>query len=644
VRVDRPRARYFRYAGHDVLEARLAADEPTTPMGRGFQRFRRTMFGRPLASDEELEQRLPKWKALPIFSSDVMSSVAYAGEAAMFSLAAAGTAAFGLLMPISILIVILLFIVTFSYRQTIRAYPNGGGSYIVARANLGVLAGLIAAASLLVDYVLTVAVSVSSGIYNLASAIPLIRGLEVELIVVSIGLITVVNLRGLRESGTVFAAPTYLFLGGMLLMIGLGIARTLIGDPPVAPAVPPYQPPIESLSLLILARAFADGCSAMTGTEAVANGVPAFKPVEWKNAQRTMLTMSVLLATMFLGMSYLIGVTGAQPAANGDSVLSQVAAAVFAGRTPLYYVLIFATMGILVLAANTSFADFPRLSSILARDGFFPRQFAFRGDRLAFSVGIVFLALASIVLVVVFSGDVNRLIPLYAIGVFTSFTLSQSGMVRHWWVERGAGWRRSLTVNAIGAFVTAIVVVIFAIAKFGLGAWLVLVIVPVLVAAMLFIRREYAAEERGLAVRPELVFAGPNRRGRVLVAASSMNRALVQAVKVAETMSDKVDLIHVTTDPDEGEGFRERVEQQLPGVRVVIVESPYRTLLKPFVRYVESAAREDPDRVTIVLLPEHMPRHWWDRVLYNQNAHRVREALVGHKEIVVLDAPYRRDT
>ena len=644
VRVDRPQARYFRYAGHDVLEARLAADEPTTPMGRGLQRFRRTMFGRPLASGEELEQRLPKWKALPIFSSDVMSSVAYASEAAMFTLAAAGTAAFGLLMPISVLIVLLLFIVTFSYRQTIRAYPNGGGSYIVARANLGVLAGLIAAASLLVDYVLTVAVSVSSGIYNLASAIPQIRGLEVELIVISIGLITVVNLRGLRESGNVFAAPTYLFLGSMLLMIGLGIVRTIMGDPPVAPAVPPYQPPIESLSLLILARAFADGCSAMTGTEAVANGVPAFKPVEWKNAQRTMLTMSVLLATMFLGMSYLIGVTGAQPAANGDSVLSQVAAAVFAGRTPLYYVLIFATMGILVLAANTSFADFPRLSSILARDGFFPRQFAFRGDRLAFSVGIVFLALASIVLVVVFSGDVNRLIPLYAIGVFTSFTLSQSGMVRHWWVERGDGWRRSLTVNAIGAVVTAVVVVIFAIAKFGLGAWLVLVIVPVLVAAMLFIRREYRAEELGLSVRPELVFVGPNRRGRVLVAASSMNRALVQAVKVAETMSDKVDLIHVTTDPDEGESFRERVEQQLPSVRVVIVESPYRTLVKPFVRYVESAAEEDPDRVTIVLLPEHMPRHWWDRVLYNQNAHRVREALVGHREIVVLDVPYRRDT
>jgi amino acid transporter len=643
VRVERPHARYFRYTSPGVLEARLAADEPTTALGRGLQRFRRTMFGRPLASDEELEQRLPKWKALPIFSSDVMSSVAYAGEAAMFTLAAAGTAAYGYLMPISVLIVVLLFVVTFSYRQTIRAYPNGGGSYIVARANLGVLPGLIAAASLLVDYVLTVSVSVSAGIYNLASAIPIMHGFEVELMVLSIGLITVVNLRGLRESGTIFAAPTYLFLGSMLLMLGLGIVRTLLGSAPVAAAVTPYQPPVESLSILILARAFADGCSAMTGTEAVANGVPAFKPIEWKNAQRTMLTMSVLLATMFLGLSYLIGVTGAQPSADGVSVLSQVTEAVFAGRTPLYYVLIFATMGVLVLAANTSFADFPRLSSILARDGFFPRQFAYRGDRLAFSVGIVFLALASIALVVVFSGDVNRLIPLYAIGVFTSFTLSQSGMVRHWWVERGEGWRRSMTVNAIGAVVTAIVVVIFAIAKFALGAWIVVVIVPVLVGVMLFINREYRAEERGLAVRPDLVFGRPDRRGRVLVAASAMNRAMIQAVKVAETMSDEVELIHVTTDPDEGEAFRERVERQLPGVHVVIVESPYRTLVKPLVRYVETAAREDPRRVTIVLLPEHMPRHWWDRALYNQNAHRVRQALIGHRDIVVLDAPYRRE-
>jgi hypothetical protein len=346
---------------------------------------------------------------------------------------------------------------------------------------------------------------------------------------------------------------------------------------------------------------------------------------------------------MFLGMSYLVGVTGAQPAANGDSMLSQVAAAVFYGRTPLYYVLIFATMGILVLAANTSFADFPRLSSILARDGYFPRQFGFRGARLAFSVGIAFLAFASILLVVVFGGDVNRLIPLYAIGVFTSFTLSQAGMIRHWWVERGPGWRRSMSVNTVGAIVTGIVVVIFAIAKFALGAWVVLIIVPVLVAAMLFVHREYRAEERGLAVRPDLVFGGPARRRRVMVAAPSVNRAVVQAVRVATTMSREVDLVHIATDPEEGEAFRERAEQQLPGVRMVIVESPYRTLVRPFARYVEVVADEDPEAVTIVLLPEHMPRHWWEGVLYNQNAHEIRAALVGRREVVVLDVPYRRD-
>ncbi len=643
VRVARPHARYFRYSAPGTLVARLTADEPTTAAGRWSATIRHGLFGRPLATDEELEQRLPKWKALPIFSSDVMSSVAYASEAALFTLAVAGPAAYGYLMPISFLIVALLFVVTFSYRQTIRAYPNGGGSYIVARANLGTLPGLVAGASLLVDYVLTVAVSVSSGVYNLASALPSLRGFEVEVIVASIVLMTVVNLRGLRESGTVFASPTYLFLGSMLLMLGLGVVETVLGSPPVAPAVPPYAPPIEGLSVLILARAFADGCSAMTGTEAVANGVPAFKPVEWKNAQKTMLTTSVLLAIMFLGMSWLVGVTGAQPAANGDSVLSQIAAGVFAGRTAPYYILIFATMGILILAANTSFADFPRLSSILARDGFFPRQFAFRGDRLAFNVGIVFLALASVALVVAFGGDVNRLIPLYAIGVFTSFTLSQSGMVRHWWTERGPGWRRSLVVNAIGATVTAVVLVIFAIAKFALGAWLVIVIVPVIVAAMLFIRREYRTEEYGLDVRTDIVISAPRRRQRVMIAASSVNRAVVQAVKVALTMGDEVNLVHVTTDTEEGEAFRERAERQLPGIPVVIVESPYRTLVRPFVRFVEVAAGEDPDAVTIVLLPEHMPLHWWDRALYNQSSHRIRRALVGRREIVVLDVPYRRD-
>jgi hypothetical protein len=355
-----------------------------------------------------------------------------------------------------------------------------------------------------------------------------------------------------------------------------------------------------------------------------------------------MLIMSTLLAVMFLGMSYLVGVTGAQPAANGDSILSQIAAAVFYGRTPLYYILIFATMGILVLAAQTSFADFPRLSSILGRDGFFPRQFSFRGERLAFNAGIVALAIASILLVVAFNGQVNSLIPLYAIGVFTAFTLSQAGMVRHWYLERGPGWRRNAIINATGATATGVVVIVFAIAKFALGAWIVLIIVPALVAVMLFIKREYNKESHGLAVRESLVFERPTRRSRIIVAAPALSRAVVQAVRVAETMGDDVEVVHVSSDSAEAEQFREQFERQLPGIHVVLVESPYRSLVNPFVRYLEVAQEKDPRPVTIVLLPEHSPRHWWDRYLYNSNAHRLRSALVGRKDIVVLEVPYRR--
>ncbi|HEX8940363.1 MAG TPA: APC family permease [Candidatus Limnocylindrales bacterium] len=640
--VDRPHARYFRYTAPGRLAAKLAVEEPSGTLERGLFRVRRTLFGVPIPSEAELAERLPVWKALPVFSSDVMSSVAYASEASLFTLLAAGSLYFHLLLPIAVLIVALLFIVTFSYRQTIRAYPNGGGSYIVAHANLGVLPGLVAAAALLTDYVLTVSVSVSSGVQALYSAIPVLAPFAVPLIVVSILAVMTVNLRGMRESGTIFALPTYLFLASMLLVLGTGIIRTLLGAPPHVTGVTPAHVPVEAFGALLLARAFADGASAMTGTEAVANGVPAFKPPEWKNAQRTMLLMSVLLGTMYLGTSFLALVSGATPAASGESVLSQIGRSTV-GYGPLYYVLQFATMGILVLAANTSFADFPRLSSILARDGFFPRQFAYRGERLAFNAGIVVLAAVSILLVVVFEGNVNALIPLYAIGVFTSFTLSQAGMVRHWLAERGAGWRRSAVINGIGATATAIVTVIFAIAKFALGAWIVLIIVPLLVVAMLFVHREYAAEAAGLEVRSNVIIRPPHRRQRVVVAAPRLDRSVVRAVKVGLTMGHEVDVVHVTADPEEGDAFRARVERQLPNVHVVIVESPYRTLINPFVRYLEVSAAEDPDMVTIVLLPEHLPRHWWERLLYNQHMRRLRTALVGREDVVVLDLPYRRD-
>jgi amino acid transporter len=642
VHVHRPEARYFRYGEQGTVVAKAAASMPESRVGRLGFGARRVIFGRVLSTHEELEQRLPKWKALPMFSSDVMSSVAYATEAILFTLAIAGPAAFGYMMPISFLIVGLLILVTFSYRQTIRAYPNGGGSYIVAHANLGVVPGLVAAASLLVDYVLTVAVSVSSGVYNLASALPMLNGFEVPLIVVAIVLVMIVNLRGLKESGSIFAAPTYIFLGSMLLMLGLGVFRTLMGDHLQAPPTTPFAPPIEGLTLLVLMRAFADGCSAMTGTEAVANGVPAFKPVEWKNAQITMIVMATLLGTMFLGMSWLAGITGAVPSQVGDSILSQIGQAVYYGRTPLYYILMFSTMGVLILAAQTSFADFPRLSSILARDGFFPRQFAFRGERLAFNSGIVALAVISILLVVVFGGDVNRLIPLYAIGVFTSFTLSQSGMVRHWWTERGPGWRKSAVINGVGAVVTAIVVVIFAIAKFALGAWIVLIIVPVLVTLMLLIGREYSDAQVEQHVRPEAVIGPPSRGQRVIVPMQDMRRDAIQAIKLALTMSKSVVAVHITDDLSTAEHFRARFEAQVQGVDLVIVESPYREFVRPLIRYLEFTAEKDPSVVTIVLIPERIIEHWWERLLYNQSGYRLRDALTGHPGILVANVPYRR--
>jgi amino acid transporter len=643
--VDRPHARYFRYLGPGVLEAKLEAQAPRTPYQRRMAWLRGVLFGHPLSSAADLAERLPKWKALPVFSSDVMSSVAYGTGAMMLTLAAAGQSSFKYVLPLSVVVVALLVIVTFSYRQTIRAYPNGGGSYIVAHANLGVLAGLIAAGSLLTDYVLTVAVSVSSGVQALYSAFPALQPVAVPLIALSILLVMVVNLRGLRESGTLFASPTYIFIGSMLLLIAVGVFRSLTGQmSQVTNVVPLSGVGTESLGIFMICKAFANGCSAMTGTEAVANGVPAFKPVEWKNAQQTMIIMASLLGIMFLGTAYLAVNVGAHPAgfqASGETVLSQIGRTVF-GPGLMYYVLQLSTMGILVLAAQTSFADFPRLSSILAHDGYFPRQFALRGERLAFNSGIVALALVSIFLVVAFNGSADALIGLYAIGVFTSFTLSQSGMIRHWFAERGSGWRRSALINGVGAIVTAVVVVVIAVSKFDQGVWMIMIVVPILVALMLFVKHEYDEEGRGLDVQPDVVFGPPHRRQRVVVAAQAMSRAVVQAVKVGETMGEEVQLVHVTLDPAEGEHFRERVERQLPGVRVVLVESPYRALVRPFVRYLEMSQAEDPDRLTIVLLPEHLPRHWWDRLLYGQNVHRIRAALVGRKDFVVLDTPYRR--
>jgi amino acid transporter len=623
------------------MTARPEAGTPTTSPGRALAGARRVLFGRPLASDQEMEERLPKVKALSTFSSDNLSSVAYATELIMFTLLAAGTAAFWLVMPISILIITIFVIIVISYRQTIRAYPSGGGSYIVAKENLGTGPALLAAAALLTDYVLTVSVSVAAGILAITSAFPALEPLRVPLGVVSILFVMVINLRGMRESGTAFAAPTYIFLVVMLGLIGLGIAQTLLGSPPHVTGVTPAVVPVESLSLLLVMRAFADGCSAITGVEAVSNGVPAFKPPEWRNARTTLTVMGALVATMFIGLSYLAGVSGAIPS-DHESIVSQIGRAVF-GTGPIYYVLQLATTGLLILAANTSFADFPRLSSILARDGYMPSRFAFRGERLAFSAGIVVLAVIAIAVLVAFGGLVTALIPLYAIGVFTSVTLSQAGMVRHWLRERDPGWRRSAVINGTGAVATAIVTLIFAVAKFALGAWLIILIIPILVGAMVFVHRQYERRRVEVHVRPETIIGLSLRRQRVIIPVPEVTRDVVQAIKFGRTMSTDVTAVHVTDDLDGAEELRERFERQIPGIPFVIVESPYRQLVRPLIRYLEFAASQAEDDIVVVLLPEYVPRHWYERFLYNENARRIRGALLGHKNILVADIPYRRD-
>jgi amino acid transporter len=610
-------------------------------MERAGWRVRRALFGRLLASDEEETERLSKVKALATFSSDNLSSVAYATELIMASLLAAGAATFWLVMPISGLIVGIFLIIVVSYRQTIRAYPGGGGSYLVAKENLGTGAGLVAAAALLTDYVLTVSVSVAAGIAAVLSAFPgQLDAWRVPLSVAAIVVVMTVNLRGIRESGTVFAIPTYAFLVTTLGLIGTGFVRALLGDTPHV-AVAPAVVPAESLSVLLLMRAFADGCSAITGVEAVSNGVPAFQPPEWRNARTTLTVMGILVATMFLGLSWLAGVAGAMPAANGETVISQVGRAVY-GTGPIYYLFQIATTGVLILAANTSFADFPRLSSILARDGFMPSRFAFRGERLAFSAGIVVLAVIAIVVLVAFGGRVDALIPLYAIGVFTSITLSQAGMVRHWRRARGDGWRRSALINGVGAVATGIVTVIFAVAKFALGAWLIVLIIPVLVVGMLLIGREYARRRLAADVRPDAVIGPPRRHQRVIVPVPEITRDVVQALKFARTMSDDVAAVHVTDDLERGAALRTRFRAQLPGIPFVIVESPYRQLVRPFVRYLEELAARDDDDVLVVVLPEFVARHWWERFLYNENARRIQAALLGRPNVLVAQVPYRR--
>ncbi|HET7456177.1 MAG TPA: APC family permease [Gemmatimonadaceae bacterium] len=619
-------------------------------------RLKRLLFGRPLPSDRLEHERLNKKTALAVLSSDAISSVAYATEQILLVLAVLGTAALGYLVPISAVIVGLLLLVAISYRQTIFAYPGGGGSYTVAKDNLGTAAGLVAAAALLTDYILTVAVSISGGVAAIDSAYPALAPHAVLLCNAAILVLMLVNLRGVRESGAAFSVPTYAFIALMVLMIGTGLVRAYTAGHGAAPVVagPPLRvdpasaarhgavaPVGFALTFLIL-RGFAEGCVAMTGTEAISNGVSAFKSPSPRNAAVTLGWMAAILAAFFLGTSVLARHYGIMPTAN-ETVLSQLNRHVF-GTGALYYALQYATFAVLVLAANTAFADFPRLSSILANDRYMPRQFAARGDRLAFSNGIIVLALVAMLLVWLFGGDTSALIPLYAIGVFVCFSLSQAGMVRHWFDTRGDdgarldGWRWKASLNGLGAAATAVVAVIQVATKFMHGAWIVVLIIPLIIWMLTSIHRHYETFAR------EIAFTGQSPlmflHHTVLVPVGAITKAASAALVYATAISEDVRAVYIEVDPSATARMRAQWDAWDIGVDLVVLPSPYRSVLRPLVDYVNRIQRAGTTDLITVVVPEVVPHRWWEHLLHNKTALYIRTAFLFRANVVVTSVPF----
>jgi amino acid transporter len=648
VRVPRPHAAYFRYTGPGTLVARETASLPRTRLGLAWQAVRRVLFGRRLSIHDEITERLSKKKALAIFSSDPISSSAYATEEILRVLVLAGSGALLLSLPIAAAIALLLAVVSISYRQIVHAYPSGGGDYAVARRNLPAIASLIVAGALLVDYVMTVAVSTSSAVEQVISAVPGLVDWRVAIGVLSVSLITVGNLRGLRESGNIFALPTYLFVGSALLMIFVGVFRIVVNGEGAAPVVPPPGPEgLQGLGVLLIIRAFASGSVALTGTEAIANGVPAFKPPEPKNAANTLSAVAILLGVLFIGITFVADSFGVLPVDNPPrTVISQVAAIVYGDGSVGFYLFQTFTALILFLAANTSYNAFPRLAAILARDGYMPRQFSFRGDRLAFTSGILILSAVAISLLVAFGGHTTALIPLYSVGVFVAFTIGQSGMIVHWLRERPRGWQIRLAINAFGCALTGLVAVVVTVAK-APNSLIVAILIPLLVLMMLFINRQYRASASHLAVPEDVIIPPPHRDERVIVPVPGISRAVVHAVNVGRSIAPDVRAVLISDEPDEAAKVRERWERQLPDVPLVIVESPYRALVGPLLAYLDVLDQTWPSDkeapVTFVVIPEYVARSWWERLLYNQSAKRLRTALIGRPRTIVVNVPYRRD-
>ncbi|MBX3046406.1 MAG: APC family permease [Anaerolineales bacterium] len=628
---------------------------------RGFWHW---FFGRPLASADADHQTIGKAVGLAVFASDALSSTAYATQEILVILALAGMGALHLSVPLSFVIVALLIIVTISYEQIIHAYPNGGGAYIVARQNLGEWPALVAAASLLMDYVLTVAVSTSSGVAQLVSAVPALLPFQIEIALVMVALVTIVNLRGVRESGAIFSVLAYAFILLLLGTLAVGFLKYFTGGLPAVIDPPEMEMLGEAapLTVFLILRAFANGTAALTGIEAISNGITAFKQPRSHNAGVTLIWMAGILSTLFLGITFLSHEIGTVPS-EMETVISQLVRTVFGGRDLLYYLAVGATTIILFMAANTAFAGFPRLGALVAKDGFLPRQLSYRGSRLVYSRGIVVLALVASLLIVVFRARVSGLIPLYAIGVFLSFTLSQAGMARRWWkvsklkpakskktkpklqlegevLSFDKYWLVKMVINGFGAICTGLVMLIFAVTKFQEGAWVVLLLLPVLMAGFLAVHNHYKDLARRLTLEG---YKNPPaiRRQKVIMPISGVHRGTLNALRFAQSLSKDVTVLHVAVDAEAGEKVLLKWQKWAPDVNLVVLGSPYRLLLEPILRYVKNAAdNRKPNEIVTVVVPEFLPRVWWHSWLHTRAAQLLRMRLLFTDGVVVVEVPY----
>jgi amino acid transporter len=600
--------------------------------------LKRILVGLPLKTAQAAHERLSKRYALAVFASDPLSSVAYATEEILLVLILAGTAAVSWSIPVSGMIVLLLTILTISYQQIIYEYPAGGGAYTVAKANLGVWSGLAAAAALMIDYVLTVAVSVAAGVAALTSAVPALFPHRVALGLAIIILVLVVNLRGVRESGRIFATPTYIFIGSVFFMLAMGVVQMVTGTTPAGAACQAVaSDTTEALTLMVLLRAFAAGCTALTGVETISNGVSAFRKPEPRNASLTMAGMAIILGTMFIGISLMAHSLHITPCAD-ETVVSQIARATF-GTGFLYYLIQISTMLILFLAANSAYNGFPRLASLLAKDSYMPHQMALMGDRLVFSNGIVFLGAFSCFLIVFFEGDTHALIPLYAVGVFLSFTLSQAGMVKRWLTKKGPHWRKKLVINGVGAAATGIATLIIGGTKFVHGAWIVVALMPLLMLWFRSIHAHYLAVDEQVTLSRDHRPPQP-RTNTVIVPISGVNRAVIRALDYARSRSADMRAVLVDVDPEQTAKIEMQWAQWGCGVQLVVLPSPYRSVMVTLLDFIEDLLEKDPHGWVTVVIPEILPARWWQNILHNQRALMLKAALLFKDRVILTDVPF----